>query len=99
ARRRSGVGEPVEADIVEHRIGGEFIFRIAVIVGPCLELLVDPQRLTRGRIRKRVAYCLRARSLLAEIAALVTSKPRRTVDRPAFRRCGVLGKLLRVYEL
>jgi len=44
-RQRCSV-EPVEADIVEHRIGGELIFRIAVIVGPCLELLVDPERLT-----------------------------------------------------
>src|SRR4029077_21060316 len=65
-RRRSGVGAPVEADIVEHPIGGELIVRIAVIVGPCLELLVDPQRLTRCRVCKRVAYGLRARRLFAE---------------------------------
>src|SRR4029077_229326 len=65
----------------------------------CLKLLVDPQRLTRGRIRERGAYCLRASSLLAEITALVASKPRRTVNRRAFRRCGVLGQLRREYEL
>src|SRR5712671_5045141 len=55
SRRRGGVGEPVETDIVEHRIDGELIFRIAVVIGPRLELLVDPQRLTRGRVGKRIA--------------------------------------------
>src|SRR5580704_16803222 len=70
-RRRSGVCEPVEADVVEHRVYRQRIFRVAAIVGPCLELLVDPQRLTRGRVCKRIAYGLRTRPLLAKIAALV----------------------------
>src|SRR6476659_1872312 len=79
-RRRGGVGEPVETDIVEHRIDGEFIFGIAVVIGPRLEFLVDPQRLTRGRVRKRIAYGLRTRRLFAKIAAPVVGEPRRPVD-------------------
>jgi len=71
----AGVGEPVETDIVEHRIGRERIFRIAVIVGPGLELLVYPQRLTRGRVCKRIAYGLRTRRVFAKIAALVVGEP------------------------
>src|SRR2546425_3326011 len=74
-RRCGGVGEPVEADVVEHRVDRERIFRIAVIVGPGLKLLVDPQRLTRGRIRKRIAYGLRTRRVFTKIAALVVGEP------------------------
>src|SRR5712664_1245793 len=62
-RRCGGVGEPVEADIVEHRIDRERIFRIAVVVGPRLELLVDPQLLTRGRVCERIASGLGTRPL------------------------------------
>src|SRR6266403_4526478 len=92
-RRGGGVGEPVEADIVEHRIDRELILRIALVVGPCLELLVDPQRLTRGRVCKRIAYGLRTRRLFAKIAALVVGEPRRPVDRSALGRRGVLWQL------
>src|SRR6266446_7866486 len=88
-RRRGGVGEPVETDIVEHRIDGELIFGIAVVIAPRLELLVDPQRLTRGRVCKRIAYGLRARRLFAKIAALVVGEPRRPVDSSALGRRGV----------
>src|SRR6202007_1960527 len=70
-RRRGAVGEPVETDIVEHRVDGERIFRIAVVIGPRLEFLVDPQRLTRGRVRKRIAHGLRTRRLFAKIATPV----------------------------
>src|SRR4029077_15186618 len=41
-RRGGGVGEPVETDIVEHCVDGEFIFGIAVVIGPRLEFFVDP---------------------------------------------------------
>src|SRR5690242_6599532 len=98
-RRRGGVGEPVETDIVEHRIDGERIFRIAVVIGPRLELLVDPQRLSRGRICKWITNGLRTRPLFAEIAALVVGEQRRAVDGSALGRRGILRQLFGKDEL
>ena len=49
-----GVGEPIEADVIEHRVDAEGILGIAVIVGPSLKLLVDPQRLPDWRVGKTV---------------------------------------------
>src|ERR1700720_3376825 len=98
-RRRGGAGEPVETDIGEHRIDGKLIFRIAVVVGPRLELLVDPQRLARGRVCKWIANGLRTRPLFAEIAALVIGEQRRAVDGFALGRRGVLRQLFGKDEL
>src|SRR4029077_16023342 len=98
-RRCGGVSEPVEADVVEHRVDRERIFRIAVIVRPGLKLLVDPQRLTRGRIRKRIAYGLRTRRVFAKIAALVVGEPRRPVDSSALGGSGVVRQLFGKDEL
>src|SRR5712664_40520 len=98
-RRRGGIGEPVETDIVEHRIDGEPIFRIAVVIGPRLELLVDPQRLARGRVGQRIANGLRTRPLFAEIAALVIGEQRRAVDGFALGRRGILRQLFGKDEL
>src|SRR2546425_895222 len=98
-RRRGGIGEPVETDIVEHRIDGEPIFRIAVVIGPRLELLVDPQRLARGRVCERIANGLRTRPLFAEIAALVIGEQRRAVDGFALGRRGIRRQLFGKDEL
>src|SRR5258708_15102096 len=92
-RRRGAIGEPVETDIVEHRIDGECVFRIAAVIGPRLELLVDPQPLARGRVCKRIANGLRTRPLFAKIAVLVIAERRRAVDGFALGRRGVLRQL------
>src|SRR5579863_7560426 len=54
-----GVGEPIEADVIEHRVDAQGIFGIAVIVGPSLKLLVDPRPLPDGRVGEAVSQCLR----------------------------------------
>src|SRR6266853_1710052 len=71
-RETTGAGTPV--------LFSESIFRIAVVIGPRLELLVDPQRLARGRVCERIANGLRTGPLFAEIAALVIGEQRRAVD-------------------
>src|SRR5580704_1082466 len=98
-RRRGGAGEPVETDIVEHCIDGKLIFRIAVVIGPGLELLVNPQRLARGRVSQWIANGLRTRPLFAEIAALVIAEQRRSVDGFLLGRRGLLRQLFGKDEL
>src|SRR6185369_7318683 len=41
-RRRSGVGQPVESDVIQHVIERDGLRRITFVVAPCLQLLVDP---------------------------------------------------------
>ncbi len=70
-----------------------------MIVGPGLELLVDPQRLTRGRVCKRIAYGLRARRLFAKVPAPIVGEPRCPVDGSLLGRRGVLRQLFGKDEL
>src|SRR5258708_11116769 len=49
-RRRGGICEPVETDIVAHRSDGALTFRIALVILPPLALLVHPHCLARSRI-------------------------------------------------
>src|SRR5207245_1993161 len=64
-----------------------------------LKLLVDPQRLARGRVRKRIAYGLRTCRVFAKIAALVVGEPRRPVDSSALGWRGVVRQLFGKDEL
>src|SRR5260221_1153402 len=42
----SGVGQPVESNVIQHVIDRDALRGVTLVVAPCLKLLVDPHRLT-----------------------------------------------------
>ena len=93
-RRRRSVGQPVERDVVQHLVARECVFGVALVVGPGVELLVNPGRLAGGRVRERVADRLRLGGLEREVAELVGLEALLCVDRALLRRGQLLGELV-----
>src|SRR4029077_11825383 len=61
SRGCSGVGQPVESNVVEHAICRDGF--AGPVVRPSLELLVYPHRLPDWRVGKTIPQCLRPRPL------------------------------------
>lgn len=67
---RSGVGQPVQHDRVEHLVFAEYFLDVAVVMGPVFELLVDPGSLADWGVGKSVAESLWPGFLLMLVASM-----------------------------
>lgn len=83
--RRPGVGQPIEADVIEHFIATEHAFRLAVTVGPGREFLVHPRCRTRGRVGEQVADGLRSGHHHRAVGRVTTEERTQGGVGPAFR--------------
>lgn len=69
-RRRSGVREPVQHDVVEDLIFAVYLLHISIMMSPLSNLLVHPRGLCDWRVGKPVPEGLRPRRLLSMVSVM-----------------------------
>src|SRR6266481_2459468 len=80
-RRRSGVGQPVKSDVIQHVIDRDGLRRITLVVAPGLKLLIDPHCLPNRRVGKTVPECLWPRPLDGGIPRGIARVPAEVIQR------------------